>query len=207
MDLTKREKIGLCTFIIIILVIASSLYFYKNKKETVEVISKNALENYADNNEKNTKDNKKHIEVDINGEIRNPGVYTLEDGDRVKKLVDLAGGFTSKADISSINLAMKLKDEDFISIPEKMQNNSIQRTSGTSAGNASSSGGISALININIATKEQLMELPRIGDAIAQRIIDYRQNSGLFKDIKDITNVSGIGPKMFENIKNKITIH
>jgi competence protein ComEA len=204
MDLTKREKIGLIVFIFIILLIVSVMYFNKNKSETVEVISKDKVEAAAPENSGNAAKSKSEITVYINGEIKKPGVYTLKDGERAEKLVELAGGFTNNADPSLINLSMKLKDEDFIKIPSKLQTASA---TGISGNTNTTQGEPAALININTADKEQLKELPRIGDAIAQRIIDYREKSGFFKDIKNITDVSGIGPKMFENIKDKITVH
>lgn len=207
MDLTKREKIGLSAFIIIILVITSGMYYYKNRTNAVEVISKDNKSVSNSDNKNESSNDKNSIMVDICGEIKNPGLYTLNDGDRVAKLVKAAGGFTKNADIVNVNLAMKLKDEDFIRIPSKLQNNTAFSQGEPAIRSSSQASGASPLININTGTKEQLMELPRIGVALAQRIIDYRENTGLFKDIKDITNVSGIGPKMFDNIKDKITVH
>jgi competence protein ComEA len=205
MDLTKREKTGLIIFIIITLLIVSIMYFNKSRGDTTLVIDKN--KNLLTNGEvtSDSSKSKSDIKVYISGEIKKPGVYTLNDGDRAEKLIELCGGFTINEETSSLNLAMKLKDEDFIRIPSKLVNNQISNTSTTNTTNALQ--GASALININTATKEQLMDLPRIGDAMSQRIIDYREKMGAFKDIKDITNVSGIGPKMFENIKDKITVH
>lgn len=223
MDLTKREKIGLTTFIIIIIFIVSIMYFNKNKSETIEVISKNKTEQLSNQENSNpdiSKSNiKNDIKVYISGEIKKPGVYTLQTGDRVEKLVELAGGFTSAAEISDLNLALKLKDEDSVKIPGKTQDiqvanapisngqNSNLISSNRKQSSVIQGGAETSLININTATKEQLKELPRIGDAISQRIIDYREKMGPFKDITNIQDVSGIGTKMFENIKDKITIH
>lgn len=207
MDLTKREKLGLTIFAIILLTLISIMYF--NKNNSVEVLSKNTVEtsNNQDSNNSNTISNQTNgtITVYINGEINKPGVYKLLDGDRAEKLIELAGGFNKNADTSSLNLAMKLKDEDFIRIPSKLQN--VQTASNTTTITNSGNLTAAALININTADKEQLKELPRIGDALSQRILDYRNKMGNFKDIKDLRNVSGIGPKMFENIKDKITVH
>lgn len=191
MDLTKRERIGLLVFIIILTSILS-LSYYKNKnKNNMEVIKNDKISNI---------DNKsnKEIKVYVTGEVKNPGVYTLIEGDRVEKAILLAGGFTENADKNSINLALKLKDEDYIivsslNIKEKLDDKSIVSNS--------------KKININTADKEQLKSLPRIGDALSQRIIDYREKNGPFKRIEDIKKVSGIGDKMFENIKDKISVY
>jgi competence protein ComEA len=208
MDLSKREKIGLTTFAIIILIVVSCMYFYKNRNESVEVVSKNTAGTsnpVADNLKQTSSPKDNTIEVYISGEIKKPGVYSLRGGDRAENLVDMAGGFTSKADTSALNLAMKLKDEDYIRVPTKLENTSNQNSISNTVTSGNTGG--QALININTADKEQLMELPRIGDALAQRIIDYREQKGAFKDITDIDQVSGIGPKMIENIKDKITVH
>jgi len=189
MDLTRREKIGLAVFLFIILFI-SSFYYYKDKrKNEMMVIKTSRLQDEQKENDI------KEIKVYICGEVKKPGVYTLIEGERLYKLIDIAGGFTDKAAKENLNLAMKLKDEDYIFVPsiESLLNNSQGKT-------------ISSKININTATLEELKTLPRVGDAIAQRIIDYREKNGPFRDIKDIKNVSGIGDKMFENLKDKITV-
>jgi competence protein ComEA len=205
MDLTKREKTGLIIFLIITLLIVSIMYFYKSRSDTTLVIDKNKNTLTGDEVTSNSSKIKSDIKVYISGEVKKPGVYTLNDGDRAEKLIELCGGFTNNAETSFLNLAMKLKDEDFIKIPSKLLNNELSNTSMPNTTNPLQ--GAAALININTATKEQLMDLPRIGDAMSQRIIDYREKMGSFKDIKDLTNVTGIGPKMYENIKDKITVH
>lgn len=220
MDLTKREKIGLTIFVIIMLLLVSIIYFNKNGNgnSAVEVISKN-VEEKADtssnsvipSNTATTTSSKSEadIKVYISGEIVKPGVYTLSPGDRAERLVELAGGYTKNADTTALNLAMKLKDEDDFKIPNKLQGSTLVPTTTVSplSGTSSSTPNKTAIIDINSATKEQLMDLPRIGEALSQRILDYREKMGAFKDIKDITNVSGIGEKMFENIKDKISVH
>ncbi|MCX7903573.1 MAG: ComEA family DNA-binding protein [Caloramator sp.] len=188
MDLTRREKIGLAVFLFIILFI-TSFYYYKDKRNNEMMVIKTSRE------QENIKENNfKEIKVYICGEVKKPGVYTLLEGDRLYNLIDIAGGFTDKAAKENLNLAMKLKDEDYILVP------SIESTSNNQIKNSNSK------ININTASIEELKTLPRIGDAIAQRIIEYREKNGPFRDIKDIKNVSGIGDKMFENIKEKITV-
>ncbi|EYE88483.1 hypothetical protein Q428_07825 [Fervidicella metallireducens AeB] len=199
MDLSKREKIGLCVFSVIIVFIIS-FNFYKNKRNSLEavVIEKNEV----NRKDVNSIDESETITVYICGEIKKPGVYTLKKGERLAKLVQLSDGFTQNADTTLINLAARLKDEDFIRIPSKNNTNVSNISQGIQIKPLSEEK-----ININTANKEQLKSLPRIGEALAQRIIDFREKNGLFSKIEDIKKVSGIGDKMFENIKDKITVN
>lgn len=211
MELTKREKIGLILFSSIIIIILSITYFTRRSTDDVEVTNgKNVnISNCNEASAKIKEKEKQEIKVYICGEVSKPGVYSLLEGDRLDKLVTIAGGITQRADTTMINLAMKLKDEQFIVVPAKGtkiangQGMSGNMSQGNSLGKvAGDSGG---LININTASKEELKSLPRIGDALSQRILDYREKNGSFKNIEEIKEVSGIGDKMFENIKDKIT--
>lgn len=199
MDLTKREKYGLIIFIIAIITVVSYFYYANNKKNTIDVITKESK--LSDNNENGK--NKNEISVYICGEINKPGVYSLLQDDRLIKLVEMAGGFTQMADMQAVNLAEKLEDEDFIKIPSVVIDSNGTTVNATNYTEVQTS----SKININTAAKEQLESLPRIGEALAQRIIDYRESNGRFKDINELNNVSGIGDKIFEGLKDKITVH
>lgn len=200
MDLTKRERYGLIIFIIAIITVVSYFYYNNNKKNSIDVITKES--NMSEEGTENIK-NKNEISVYICGEIIKPGVYKLSEDDRLLKLIEMAGGFTQKADPQAINLSEKLKDEDFIKIPSVIINSNGEALVTDNTTLAQTTG----KININTATREQLETLPRIGEAIAQRIIDYRESNGKFKDINEINNVSGIGDKIFEGLKDKIAVH
>ncbi len=146
--------------------------------------------------------------VYISGEILNSGVYDIKDGDRLDDLVKRAGGFTEKADINSINLALRLEDQMKIYIPNIDENQNINTDNINLAvsevtSNVSSSQG--QKVNLNLASKEELMSLPNIGEKRAQAILDYRQENK-FTKIEDIKNVSGIGDKYFEAMKDLITV-
>ena len=197
MDLTKREKYGLIIFIIVIITVVSFFYYNNKKKNTIEVITKGS------NVQSEGNENKKEIRVYVCGEIIKPGVYNLLEGDRLIKLIEMAGGFTQSADMEAVNLAEKLVDEEFIKVPALIVNSNGENVNASITLGVQSNG----KININTATREQLETLPRIGEAIAQRIIDYRDSNGRFKDINEINNVSGIGDKIFEGMKDKITVH
>lgn len=201
MEITKREKIGLTVFTIILLCVISVMYFSHRDEKSIEVVK-------SSNNVQIDKSNTKEIKVYICGEVRKPGVYTLIEGDRVVKLIEMSGGFSEKADSNAINMAMKLKDEDFIKIPEKNLNLSVPSQLTKKESNEVRSNKIDSanLININTSTKDELMNLPGIGEALSQRIIDYREKNGFYKSIEEIKNVSGIGDKLFDKLKDEITI-
>ena len=141
------------------------------------------------------------IKVYVTGEVKHPDVYELDENSIVKDAIALAGGANENADLISINLAKKLSDGEEVIVPAKgsISNVPTSNPNGTTIPNIGK-------ININTATKEQLMTLPGIGEVKAQAIIDYRTKNGPFKSIHDIVNVSGIGEKTFEKIENLITV-
>ena len=141
--------------------------------------------------------------VHISGEINQEGVYTIDEGDRLDDLIKQAGGLTNEADVKSINLAMKLEDQMKIYIPNKSEVSAEETTTQivTSPQQTNSSN----KININQASKEELMTLPNVGEKRAEAIIEYR-NVNKFESIEDIKNVTGIGNKFFEAMKDLITV-
>lgn len=162
-----------------------------------------------------------HVVVHITGEIANPGVVTLENGERVIDAIKKAGGLLSSADQGNINLAQKLFDEDKINIPRigddllavDENSDSIDSgedvslttvVSGSERNNENSSNSGSNGVNINNASKEELKTLPGIGDVTADKIIEHREVTK-FSSVEDIKNVSGIGEKKFEAIESMIT--
>ena len=151
------------------------------------------------------------IYVDIAGEVNQPSVVELADGSRVTDAIAAAGGLTDKADLTDINRAAFVSDGEKIYIPAKVSEDSEEYASAESGGNTG--GGTSASsqssdgkININTADSAQLQELSGVGPAIAERIINYRQENGRFQSIEDIKNVSGIGDKTYEKLKDHIRV-
>lgn len=146
------------------------------------------------------------IMVHISGQVYNPGLVELVLGDRVIDAVNLAGGLTRDADLDRINLAQKVQDEEKIYIP-KIGEISEPIMEGNISNVLSKEGTTlnSTKININLATSDELDKLPGIGPVIAQRIIDYRSSTP-FKNIEDLKNVSGIGDKIYNGLKELITV-
>lgn len=139
----------------------------------------------------------KKISVYVSGQVQNISVVELEDNGNLKFIdaVNMAGGVTDLADSSAVNLATPLTDGQHIHIPTKeifLQQQSISVDSGD-------------LVNINTADAEKLATLKGIGPALAQRIIEYREQNGTFKTVDEIKNVRGIGDKKFATFKDKIT--
>lgn len=145
------------------------------------------------------------IMVDIGGAVNDPMVAELEEGSRVEDAINAAGGVTEDADLTEINRAAFLEDGDKILIPEK-QDVALNDISNAADGSAKGSYTpySDGKININTAGSEELQTLDGVGPVTAEKIIDYRESNGRFKDIEDIKNVSGIGEKTFEKLKDDI---
>lgn len=140
--------------------------------------------------------------VDVKGEVHEPGVYELPADGRVKDAIAMAEGLTDEANELAINFAQKVEDQMVIYVPH------IDDDAGTpeiaTAGGGSDSGEL--VININTASEQELMTLSGIGQAKAQQIIQYREENGLFDTPEDLMNVSGIGEKSFETLKDSIKV-
>lgn len=142
------------------------------------------------------------ITIHISGEVNNPGIVNIESDKRLSDAVDKLGGVTENADLNNINLAMKIEDAKHYIIPkigEEIKNNESINNENNNIG--------SNKVNINNATIEDLDKLPGIGEATANKIINYREENGDFKSIEELKNVNGIGSKKYEQIKDEITLN
>lgn len=143
----------------------------------------------------------KKIKVHIIGEINSPGLYELDEGSRINDLILLAGGKTQNANLNKINLAYELTDGEQIYIPSIFdENNEYNNIESNTIKNSTGK------ININKATLEELQKIPGVGPSLAQKIITYRTSIRNFNSIEELKNVSGIGNKKFESIKDFITL-
>ena len=189
------------------------LFLQKNhtSEETLEPLTIIPIETEQQNNveELPIEDEVEHPEnviVDIKGAVKYPGVYELTSEDRIIDVIELAGGYTNEADSQFINHAQKLQDEMVIYIPivgEVIEDHPIEPIITTTTSNESS---LNSLVNINSATEAELTTLPGIGPSKAQAIISYRDEFGRFQTVDELKNVSGIGDKTFEKLKEFITI-
>lgn len=135
------------------------------------------------------------IFVHILGAVEHPGLYELREGDRAIDAVAAAGGFLDTADQAQLNLARFVVDGEQIVVPLIGE---------TPAG--ASGGTVEGKVNINTADEAALDTLPRVGPAMAARIIAWREANGRFTAIEDLMNVTGIGDKTFEGLKYLVTV-
>ena len=156
------------------------------------------------------------IYVDIGGEVVNPGVYQVKAGTRLFQVVEQAGGLKDSADTDSINQAEAVMDGQKIIIGSRDADSPYY--TGWSGTAAKSQNGTNAqrtesavretdsgyIVNINLASLQELQLLPGVGPSTAQKILDYRSTNGPFQKIQDIKKISGIGDKTFENLKEYI---
>lgn len=152
------------------------------------------------------------LAVFVSGEVTRPDVYYLPPSSRVGDAIAAAGGFTADADTVVVNRAEPVSDGMHVHVPPLGAAPTPPPLTGAAptpgqAGSGGSGRTASAgLININTASAEELDQLPGIGPAIAQRIVDYREANGPFRSVEEIKLVSGIGDKLFEKIKDLITV-
>ncbi len=139
------------------------------------------------------------IFVDIKGEVRNPGVYQMKVGDRVKDALEAAGGLTAEADSQKVNLAKRLEDQMVIVVP-KVGEEAEEIPAGETRKEATKEG----KVNINTATVEELKTLKGVGEKKAEAIIEYRKKNGSFQTKEDLMKVRGIGKKLFESFEERI---
>ena len=140
------------------------------------------------------------IYVDLGGAVAKPGVYKVTPDTRLYMVIEMAGGLTEDADTNSVNQASFVEDGEKILIPSKSDPAFPASAELTGAAPASDTAG---LVNINLASKDELMTLNGIGEVMAERIIEYRTNNR-FKNKEDIMSVKGIGSGIYEKIKDSI---
>lgn len=145
----------------------------------------------------NTAAPRTQLYIHLVGAVVRPGLYVLNSGDRVIDAVAAAGGFSAEADQAQVNLARVLTDGEQIAVP------AVGEVQPSGASGAVQPG---AKININTADETALETLPRVGPAMAARILDWRKTNGRFTAIEDLMSVTGIGQKTFDGFKDLVTV-
>lgn len=135
--------------------------------------------------------------VHVCGEVESPGVYGLPEDSRIYEAIEAAGGFTDEAAEETLNLAAKISDGMQILVYSRSEAETLPEVSGA---------GEAGLVNLNTASKEELMTLKGIGESRAEDIIRYREEAGGFSAIEDIMKVPGIKEAGFQKIKDRITV-
>lgn len=215
----KKRKLFCMAAVLILLVFAGcgsredepeeTVVLLEEESETEAASDKDTEQKY--DREEETKDQEKTepetIIVYVCGEVKKEGVVTLPAGSRIYQAIEMAGGVTEEAEASWLNLAEVLTDGARIYVPGKEEvsegNLAVPEGAGRNEGSSEASDG---LVNLNQASKEELMTLPGIGEAKAEAILQYRTEHGNFGSIDEIKNISGIKDGVFEKIKDKITV-
>jgi len=207
-NLSNQEKI---TIILLLVLIITGVGIVLNKNINRE-------DNFIVNRASDISENNPAMQIEIPpviihiaGAVKNPGVYQLKPTDRIVDAVKIAGGATEEANLDLINLAALLGDGQKIIVPYKTYSETgeeINANTYSHVASAYSSSPVSnsAKININTANATMLQTLSGIGPVLSERIIEYRNQNGLFGVIDDIKDVSGIGEKKFEGIKDLICV-
>ena len=136
------------------------------------------------------------VPVYISGAVARPGVYWLAEGSVVVDVLELAGGPRDDADLERVNLAARVGDGSHVHVPRH----------GEAATQGSSGAPGQVLIDINAASAAELESLPGIGPALAGRIVAYREEHGAFSTVEELMNVSGIGERTFESLREMVVV-
>lgn len=207
-NFSNQEKITIILLLIVI-VVGVGIVLYKNI---------NSEDNFIINRASDISENNPAIQIEvppliihIAGAVKIPGVYQLKSTDRIVDAVMIAGGATEEANLDLINLASLLKDGQKIIIPYKTYSETGEEINTNTynymaSAYSSSPDSTSAKININTANANMLQNLPGIGPVLSEKIIEYRNQNGLFGVIDDIMDVSGIAEKKYEGIKDQICV-
>lgn len=148
--------------------------------------------------------------VHVVGEVASPGVVTLSAGSRVADAVAKAGGALPSADLERVNLARVVVDGEQVHLPAPGEpllpgSGGVAGASGPAA-DAGSAGAAGAPVNLNTADVAALDTLPGVGPVLAQRIVQWRQEHGRFSSVDELNEVSGIGDKLFAQLRTRVTV-
>lgn len=194
-------------FCVILSILVENAYGCGNDtKETrqftnIDFSTEQEEEESASSDEEEPEEKQTVIYVDVCGQVNTPGVYELSNDSRVYEAIEKAGGVTEKAALSSLNQAEKLSDGQQIYVPSKEEVEKGVQDKASTPGEEQN-----GKINLNTATKEELMTLSGIGETKAEAIIRYRNEQGDFQSIEDIKKIEGIKDGIFNKVKDQIAV-
>jgi competence protein ComEA len=137
------------------------------------------------------------VRVFVDGAVVSPDVYELPCGQLVKDAIEAAGGYRDDAHVGQLNLARELKDQEHLFVPMRTQ---------TTIVDAEAADVQNSIVNINVATEQQLESLPGIGPALAGRIVEHRNQLGSFKTVDQLRDVRGIGDVLIERVRDLVAV-
>lgn len=189
---TSRRRLGIGAAVVLVVVVAAvtiAIGIVRTGAESaVETVPEVVSETVAPAS----------VYVHVSGQVREPGLYRLDQGARVVDAVAAAGGFSETASRDGVNLARPVSDGEQLLIPGEGEE-------GADAGASAAPEG-DGRVNLNTADVAALDTLPRIGPSIAQRILDWREENGRFTSVDDLMAVPGIGEKMLESLRDLVTV-
>ncbi len=198
--ISEREKVFISIIVFLLLVVSVSFFYgFGNEKVTNEEFDFLFYEEEEVSIKDESFQTEKFIIVDVKGAVHTPGVYKMLEGSRVIDVIEEAGGLLDEADEWKVNLAEILEDEMVVFIP--FEGNEFEEVIFQNGKDKSDK------VRINKATIAELETLPGIGPAKANAIISYREEHGPFKTVEDLLNISGIGPKSLEKLREFIIIN
>ncbi|MDM5313276.1 helix-hairpin-helix domain-containing protein [Peribacillus frigoritolerans] len=192
--------------------VAGGIYFFSQKGEdpadTEDIFSVTAKEAEMDQSVNESAAEPEIIKVDVKGAVKSPGIFTAQAGDRVIDLISSAGSFTEKADTDKVNFAQIIEDQMVIYVPEigEEDKGNLENIQVGTSGDAVTKGTSGGLVNLNTATQEDLQTLTGIGPSKADAILEYRETVGKFKEVDELKQVTGIGDKTFERLRDSISV-
>ena len=186
--------------------IMMTIFYLNQSTSSIDSVS---LDSYVENEREvteieeieNVEEQVNHYIVDVKGQVKFPGVYEVEEHLRVHDVIQLAGGFLEMANETAINLAQKISDEMVIYVPHL-----DEEINNASTATAWSPSQDEKKVSLNQATVGELETLPGIGPSKAAAIINYREEVGAFQSIDELTNVSGIGEKTLEKLRDSLDL-
>lgn len=143
------------------------------------------------------------VVVHVVGAVEAPGLVRLVPGARVADAVEMAGGPTAEADLAALNLARPVHDGEQIRVPVPGEEVTVPDVGVTSPAEGAPPGG--ARVDVNRATAEELQTLNGVGPVLAERIVAHRTTHGPFRSVDDLIDVSGIGPRVLDGLRDQVT--
>ncbi|MGN7394648.1 helix-hairpin-helix domain-containing protein [Peribacillus frigoritolerans] len=192
--------------------VAGGIYFFSQQgedpAETEDIFSITAKEAEMEQSVNESAAEPEIIKVDVKGAVKSPGIFTAQAGDRVIDLISAAGSFTEKADTDKVNFAQIIEDQMVIYVPEigEEDKGDLENIQVGTSGDAITKGTSGGLVNLNTATQEDLQTLTGIGPSKANAILEYRETIGKFKEVDELKQVTGIGDKTFERLRDSISV-
>ncbi len=218
----RRKKIK-WAIVLVTLVVGTAVYSFFSDGDPAEAAEDGLTEISVEKEdvisveEEEKKDEPELIFVDVCGAVNSSNVVCIPEGSRVFEAIEAAGGTNEEAELKYINLAAVCQDGQKLYVPTKAETDAQSAAGGVKAEGpasvtdqslmgipgANTSGGT---VNINTANSEELQTISGIGPSMASRILEYREQNGGFKRIEDLKNVSGIGERTFEKLKDKVSL-